>query len=101
MRRQNSRELMAEHFSTPAEKMARHAELMAARNQLQDELPPQMPWFLQAVFCFSFPCFGVETSMRACAPFMPRTPRLKLEECLITIDRHARSADDVNPRRRL
>jgi hypothetical protein len=89
MRRQNSRELMAEHWETPAAEVARIAELSAARNVLQDELPQQMPWFLQALFCFSFPCFGVEGTMRTCAPLMPRIPRLKLEECLSAIDRHS------------
>jgi hypothetical protein len=89
MRRQNSRELMAEHWETPAAEVARMAELSAARNVLQDELPQEMPWFLQALFCFSFPCFGVESTMRACAPLMPRIPRLKLEDCLSAIDRHS------------
>ena len=89
LRRQNSRELMAEYSESPASEVARRAELLAARNILHDEIPSSAPWYLKMLYCFAFPCFGVEPSLKAFAPLMPRTPRLRLEETLVLLDRHA------------
>ena len=89
LKRHSSKELLAEYSESPASEVARKAELLAARNILHDEIPPTAPWWLQMLFCFTFPCFGVEASLKAFAPLLEATPRLRLEETLALIDRHA------------
>ena len=106
-----------QHYSTALE-VARDAEVQSSLNIMQDEIPAEAPWWLQASYCFCTPppccdfvsrcalrvslsflacartvfqCFGVEPTMRHTVGLLPPKPQLKLRAALSVLDRHSKS----------
>ena len=106
-----------QHYSTALE-VARDAGA-SSLNIMQDEIPTEAPWWLQASYCFCTPppccdfvlslrlacltlsflacaravfqCFGVEPTMRHTVGLLPPKPQLKLRAALSVLDRHSKS----------